>query len=184
MAAPPLDALPPRPLAARPDAPGAVLVACTLNAVRSPMAEALLKHLFGRQFYVDSAGVSAEPVDPFALAVMREIGLDLARHTAKTFDTLGDGSFDLILALSHSAEARARDFARLRAVEIERWEIPDPTGAGGSREQRLAAYREVRDALCRQLIARFAIQPPRRAASVSEPGAGAGAGLDNPPEER
>lgn len=143
--------------------PGAVLFACNLNRVRSPMAEALLKRLVGDRIYVDSCGARLpEPVlddddevDAFAKAVMAEIGCDLSEHNAKTFDDLEDTSFDLVISLTPEAQHRAVELARGRAVDIEYWPTFDPTLAEGSREARLAAYREVRDALAAKIAERF-----------------------------
>ncbi|HEY8572818.1 low molecular weight phosphatase family protein [Phenylobacterium sp.] len=148
----------------RPPSPGAVLFACNLNRVRSPMAEALLKRLAGDQIFVDSCGTRiAQPevdegeaaVDPFAEAVMAELGCDLSGHNAKTFDDLEDSSFDLVISLTPEAQHRAVELARGRAVDIEYWPTFDPTLTEGSREARLAAYREVRDALAARIAARF-----------------------------
>jgi protein-tyrosine-phosphatase len=141
--------------------PGAVLFACNLNRVRSPMAEAILKQLLGDRVFVDSCGLKREAgpgesdVDPFVEAVMGEIGCDLARHRAKTFDQLEDDSFDLVISLTPEAQHRAVEMTRGRAVEIEYWPTFDPTVAEGSREARLSAYREVRDALARRIAERF-----------------------------
>ncbi len=88
------------------DLPGSVLFACSMNAIRSPMAEAILKFLHGRHVYVDSAGVRAGEPDPFAVAVMDEIGIELGRHRPKSFDQLEDGYFDLVISLSPEAQHR------------------------------------------------------------------------------
>ena len=85
------------------DLPGAVLFACTENALRSPMAESILKHFHGRQIYVDSVGVRAGEVDGFAVEVLDEIGIDLSRHRSKSFDVLEDEFYDLIITLSPEA---------------------------------------------------------------------------------
>ena len=141
---------------ARPPLPSAVLFACNLNRVRSPMAEALLKRLVGDRVYVDSCGTKPpgpsadhhpDQIDPFAEAVMAEIGCDLSGHNAKTFDDLEDTSFDLVISLTPEAQHRAVELARGRAVDIEYWPPFDPTLVEGARDARLAAYREVRDAL-------------------------------------
>jgi protein-tyrosine-phosphatase len=139
------------------DLPRAVLFSCTLNSVRSPMAEGLLKHLLGYRIYVDSAGVRRGEIDPFAVAVMEEIGIDLSRHHAKSFDELADTSYDLIVSLSPEAQHKAVELTRTMACEVEFWPIMDPTWVEGSREARLAAYREVRDELRRRIEARFAL---------------------------
>ena len=134
-----------------PRAPGAALFACNFNRVRSPMAEALAKRLLGDRVYVDSCGLKAEAeaegADPFVRAVMAELGFDLEQHQPKTFD--------LIISLTPEAQHRAVELTRHRAAEIEYWPTHDPTLADGSRENRLAAYREVRDALARRLVERF-----------------------------
>ncbi len=139
------------------DLPEAVLFACTHNSIRSPMAEALLKHLLGHRVYVDSAGVHGGEVDPFAVEVMEEIGIDLSRHRSKTFDDLEDTSYDLIVSLSPEAQHRAVELTRTMACEVEFWNTLDPSIAEGSRDQRLAAFRQVRDQLKRRIEARFAL---------------------------
>jgi protein-tyrosine-phosphatase len=148
------------------DSPGAVLFACNFNQVRSPMAEALLKRLVGDRIYVDSCGLKHAPdaldadeagrrVDPFAEAVMAELGCDLSRHRAKTFDELEDESFDLVISLTPEAQHRAVELARGRAATIEYWPTLDPLLAEGSREVRLSAFRDVRDSLAARIAARF-----------------------------
>lgn len=137
--------------------PGAVLIACTNNSVRSPMAEGLLKFFLGHRIFVDSVGVRAEPVDPFAVEVMDEIGIDISRHRPKTFEDLEDSSFDLIISLSPEAQHQAVELTRTMACEVEFWPTFDATVVEGNREQRVEAYREVRDSLRRRIQARFAL---------------------------
>lgn len=145
----------------RPRLPGAVLFACNFNRVRSPIAEALLKRALGDQVYVDSCGLKRQEdeaghaIDPFAEAVMAELSCDLSNHRPKTFDQLEDDSFDLIVSLTPEAQHRAVELTRGRAAEIEYWPTHDPTLSEGSREARLNAYREVRDALARRIAERF-----------------------------
>ena len=135
----------------------AVLFACQMNAVRSPMAEAILKHLAGRRVYVDSAGVRPGELDPFAVAVMDEIGIDLTRHRPKTFADLQDSSFDVVVSLAPEAHHQALEMTRTQAIEAEYWPTMDPTAAMGSREQILDAYRQVRDGLFQRIKARFPV---------------------------
>lgn len=147
--------------------PGAVLFACNFNQVRSAMAEALMKLLVGKAVFVDSCGLKrAAPLndddedgparaDPFAQAVMAEIGYDLSWHRTKTFDELDDHSFDLVISLTPEAQHRSVELARGRAADIEYWPTHDPTLTEGSREVRLAAYRQVRDALRVRIAERF-----------------------------
>lgn len=139
--------------------PGSVLFCCTMNSVRSPMAEGILKALYPKQVFVDSVGVRQEAVDPLAVEVMDEIGIDISKHRSKTFDDLEDSSFDLIISLSPEAQHTAVDMTRTMACDVEFWNTFDPTIVEGSREQRLAAYREVRDFLSRRIRERFARRP-------------------------
>jgi len=137
--------------------PGAVWFACTMNSVRSPMAAAMLRHLGGRGVYVESAGVRAGEPDPFAAAVMEEIGIDMTQHRPHTLADLNDTSFDLIVTLSPEAHHQALELTRTMAVEVEYWPTLDATviRGYGSREQVLQAYREVRDGLFRRIRQRF-----------------------------
>ena len=135
--------------------PGSVLFCCTANALRSPMAEGILKRLHGQRIFVDSAGLRAEAMDPFAVAVMDEIGIDLARHRPKSFEDLEDSSFDLIISLSPEAQHRAVEMTRTMACDVEYWPTMDPSVIEGSREERLEAYREVRDTLLARIRERF-----------------------------
>jgi protein-tyrosine-phosphatase len=132
-----------------------VLFACTYNAIRSPMAEAMLKHFHGLRLYVDSVGVREGDLDPFMVAVMDEVGIDMARHRPKTFEDLEDTSFDLVVSLSPEAQHRAVELTRTMACDVEFWNTFDPTLVEGSREARLDAYRGVRDQLRRQILKRF-----------------------------
>ncbi len=142
------------------DLPGALLFCCTMNAVRSVMAEALMKHLFGHAVYIDSVGVRPGDVDSFAVAIMDEIGIDIIRHRSKSFDDLDDDSFDLIISLSPESQHSAVEMTRTMACEVEFWNTFDPTYVEGSREVRLEAYRLVRDNLMRRIKDRFGSPPP------------------------
>ncbi len=135
--------------------PGAVLFACTYNSIRSPMAEAILKYLHGHHIFVDSVGVRRGELDAFAVAVMDEIGIDLSRHRPKTFEDLEDECFDLVVSLSPEAQHRAVELTRNTATELEYWRVPDPSLFEGSREQRLGAYRQLRDLLLNRIKRRF-----------------------------
>ncbi len=135
--------------------PSAVLFACSQNSVRSPMAEALLKHLLGHRVYIDSAGVRAGEVDPFAVQVIEELGIDLSRHRSKSFDDLEDTSYDLIVSLSPEAQHKAVELTRTMACEVEFWMTMDPSIVEGNRETRLDAYRAVRDQLKKRIEDRF-----------------------------
>jgi protein-tyrosine-phosphatase len=143
------------------EVPGSVLFACTHNAIRSPMAEGILKYLAGHKVYVDSCGVRPQGMDPFAVVVMDEIGIDLSRHAPKGFDDLEDDFFDLVISLSPEAQHSAVELTRTMDVEIEFWHMPDPSLVEASREVRLDAYRSLRDDLMRRIRRRFAaVRPP------------------------
>lgn len=132
----------------RPSArPQSVLFACTQNAIRSPMAEALARHYFGREIYFASAGLKRGEADGFAVAVMQEIGVDISRHKPRSFEDLEDSNFDVIITLSPEAHHRALEYTRAMAVEVFYWPTPDASAVQGSRETMLAAYRDVRDRL-------------------------------------
>ena len=137
--------------------PGSVLFACTMNAVRSPMAAGILRHLAGRRIYVESAGVRAGELDPFVVAVMDEIGIDISAHEPRTLAELHDTSFDLILTLSPEAHHQALELTRTMAVDVEYWPTFDASVmmGQGSRDQILESYRAVRDQLFKRIKARF-----------------------------
>jgi protein-tyrosine-phosphatase len=136
-----------------------VLFVCGFNAVRSPMAEALARHYFGRSLYVQSAGVRTMERDPFMVAALDEIGVDASKHRPRTVEDLEEWeglNFDLIVSLSPEAHHKALEMTRTLAADVEYWPTPDPTLAqGGNREQTLEAYRAVRDGLSRRIRQRF-----------------------------
>jgi len=149
------------------DLPQAVLFCCDYNAVRSPMAEGLMKKLYGQDCYVQSAGVKTNmEIDGFSIAVCRELGVELSRHRTRSFGEMqewGDdlSGFDLIVALSPASQRRALELTRWHPLEVEYWPILDPTGLGDTRDERLAAYRQTRDQIQKRLIARFGL-PSRK----------------------
>ena len=134
---------------------------CGMNAVRSPMAEGLMQKLYGRAAYVQSAGVKNDlEVDGFAVAVCQEIGVELSRHRARSFDEMqewGDdlSGFDLVVALTPASQRRALDLTRFYHLTVEYWPILDPTGIGETREAKLAAYRLARDQIRAKMVERF-----------------------------
>jgi protein-tyrosine-phosphatase len=142
----------------RPSRPHAVLFACGMNAVRSPMAAGLLRQMLGTAVYVGSAGVQKGELDPFAVAIMQEIGIDISRHKPVTFEELEDLeglNFDLIVTLSPPAHHKALELTHKVASDVEYWPTVDPAVGEGNREQRLNAYREVRDQLMARIRERF-----------------------------
>lgn len=143
------------------DRPRAILFACNLNSVRSPMAAALARRLLPAGIYVASAGVRRGEVDPFAVAVMEEVGLDISQHRPLTFADLEDSFFDVVVTLAPEAHHQAMELTRTEAIDVEYWPTIDATAATGSREQILDAYRAVRDGLARRIRDRFGgLAPP------------------------
>jgi len=141
--------------------PGSVLFCCDHNAVRSPVAEGLMKKLHGERIFVQSAGVHHDlDVDPFMVVVAGELGVDISRHRGKSFDEMeewGDdmGSYDMIVALSPAAQRRALEYTRHFSIEVVYWATLDPTGIGEQREQKLVAYRQTRDQILASIVATF-----------------------------
>lgn len=146
--------------------PLSVLFCCDYNAVRSPMAEGIMKKNYGARIYVQSAGVKNElEVDGFAVAVCAEMGVELGRHRVRSFHEMeewGDriGSYDLIVALSPAAMRQAQEYTRWHAIDVEYWPVFDPTGLGETREEKLRAYRQTRDQLAQRIRDRFGPPDP------------------------
>ena len=128
---------------------------CGMNAVRSPMAEALARRMLPAATFIASAGVRGGERDPFVDAVLAEEGLSLGEHHPRTVEELEDGYFDLIVTLAPQAHHAALELTRSMAVEVEYWPMPDPTTATGTREQIMAAYRDVRERLKARIARRF-----------------------------
>ena len=137
--------------------PQSILFCCDHNAVRSPMAEGIMKKLYGTDTYVQSVGVINDlEIDGFSIAVCEEIGVELSRHRSRSFDEMerwGDdlSSFDLIVALSPASQRRALELTRLFHLTVEYWPILDPTGIGETREMKLVSYRQTRDQILTKL---------------------------------
>lgn len=144
-----------------PPLPQSVLFCCDHNAVRSPMAEGIMKKLYGTECYIQSVGVKNDlEIDGFAVTVCVEMDVELSRHRSRSFDEMeqwGDdlSSFDLVLALSPASQRRALDLTRFYHLEVEYWPIMDPTGLGEGRDTRLVSYRQTRDQIMERLIERF-----------------------------
>ena len=145
--------------------PQSILFCCDHNAVRSPMAEGLMKKFYGSKTYDQSAGVLADKdIDGFSIAVCAELDIELARHKSRSFDEmqkLGDelSSFDLIVALSPASQSEAAKITRFYALQVDYWPIIDPTGIGEGREENLVSYRKARDQIIERLITKFG--PPQ-----------------------
>lgn len=145
--------------------PQSVLFCCDHNAVRSPMAEGIMKKFYGTDTYVQSAGVKSDmEVDGFSIAVCREIEVELERHRVRSFDEMeqwGDdlSSFDLIVALSPASQRRVLDLTRYFHLDVVYWPILDPTGLAQTRSARLEAYRKTRDQIIGHMLEDWG--PPR-----------------------
>lgn len=132
------------------------------------MAEGIMKKLYGTDTYVQSVGVRNDlEIDGFAIAVCKELGVELSRHRSRSFEEMqqwGDdlSSFDLVVALSPASQRSALELTRYFHLTVEYWPIMDPTGIGENREQKLNAYRQSRDQIISKLKDRFG--PPSEAA--------------------
>ncbi len=136
-------------------APQSVLFLCGMNSIRSPMAEVLARRALPRGVFIASAGVRAGERDPFVDAVLAEEGLSLDDRQPQSIDELADTNFDLIITLSPEAHHRALDMTRTAAADVEYWPMLDPTIVSGTRDQIMAAYRDVRERLASSIAARF-----------------------------
>ena len=120
-----------------------VLILCTGNSARSQMAEGLLRHDAGDRFEVESAGTRPGHVRPEAIAVMREIGIDISWHRSKHVDDFRDELFDYVLTVCDNARETCPIFPGQTNRIHQNFE--DPAAVQGSEKERLAAFRRVRD---------------------------------------
>jgi arsenate reductase len=122
---------------------GRVLILCTGNSARSQMAEGLLRDMAGDRFDVWSAGVEPSSVRPEAVEAMQEIGIDISSHRSKSVDEFAGQQFDYVITVCENAAENCPIFPS--SDERIHWSFPDPAVASGGHEQRLAAFRAVRD---------------------------------------
>ena len=124
-----------------------------------------MKQLYGQRTYVQSAGVKNDmEIDGFAIAVCKEMGIELSRHRSRSFEEMqqwGDdlSGFDLVVALSPASQRQALEFTRFFHLDVEYWPVMDPSGIGETREAKLTAYRQARDQIRDRMIARFGPPP-------------------------
>ncbi len=125
------------------------------------MAEGIMKKLYGFDTYVQSVGVVNDlDIDGFAIAVCREIGVELDKHRSRSFEELEEmgealSGFDLIVAMSPASQRAALDLTRYYHLTVEYWPVMDPTGLGETREMKLNAYRQTRDQITDKLKSRW-----------------------------
>ena len=129
-----------------------VLILCTGNSARSQMAEGLLRHDAGDRFTVESAGTKPSTVRPEAIAVMKEIGIDITSHRSKNVDEFAGQSFDYVLTVCDNAKESCPVFFG-KATRLHH-SFHDPAAVEGTDERRLGAFRKVRDEL-RAYLRRF-----------------------------
>ena len=133
--------------------PSSVLFCCDNNSIRSPIAEGLMKKQFGTSIYAQSVGVESDlEIDGFAIAVCKEIDVELSRHQVRSFDDmekLGEHmiAFDVIIALSKASYQKVLQIAPDKKIEIIYWPIIDPVFTSERREEKLAVYRLIRNQL-------------------------------------
>lgn len=143
----------------RPARVSSVLFVCGMNAIRSPIAEALARSLLPKT-YIASAGVRSGERDPFVDVVLAERGLSLGDRAPQRFEDLADSYFDLIVTMAPEAHHVALDATGGAAVDVEFWPMPDPSVATGSREAILNAYRDVVTRIEGRIRKRFQADEP------------------------
>lgn len=134
-----------------PSVPAAVriLVLCTHNSARSQMAEALLRSYGSGRFMVHSAGTEATRVNPFAIRAMQELGIDISGARSKHLDEFIEQEFEFVITVCDNAAETCPMFPG-RAERIH-WSFPDPSAVEGDDEERLSAFRTVRDDIAEQI---------------------------------
>ena len=126
-----------------------VLFLCTGNSCRSQMAEGLLRHLAGDRFEVASAGTHPAGLNPGAVAVMQEIGIDISSHRSKRVDEYMDTRFDYVITVCDRAKETCPVFPA--ALSQLHWSFEDPAAAQGSAEERRAVFHRVRDEIAERI---------------------------------
>jgi arsenate reductase len=127
-----------------------VLFLCTGNSCRSHMAEGLLRTLGGDCFEVFSAGAKpAGYVHPLAIKVMRDIGIDISKHTSKSLDVFNGQQFDYLITVCDNAREACPAYSG--ATQQLHWSFDDPAHAPGNDEQQLTVFRRVRDEIRRHV---------------------------------
>ncbi len=126
-----------------------VLFLCTHNSARSQMAEGFLRAMAGDGFEAGSAGTEKTSVNPLAIRVMAELGIDLGGHTSKLYDDVASEAWDYLITVCDDANERCPWVPG--SVQRLHWSFADPSRATGTEEQRLAAFRRVRDQIRERL---------------------------------
>ncbi len=128
----------------------AVLFLCTGNSCRSQMAEGFLRALAGDRFEAASAGTKPVPVNPLAILVMAELGVDMSGQVSKHLSQVLEERFDYVITVCD----RARESCplSLQARNQLHWSFPDPAAATGSLEQQLRVFRSVRDQVREKIL--------------------------------
>jgi len=122
-----------------------VLVLCTGNSARSQMGEGLFREAGGDSYEVSSAGTKPSRVRPEAIAVMHEIGIDISGNRSKSVDEFAGQAFDFVVTVCDSARDHCPVFPG--ATQRIHWSLEDPAAVQGTEEERLAAFRQIRDQL-------------------------------------
>lgn len=132
----------------------AILFVCTHNAVRSPMAAALLDNAKPKAYYIQSAGLDIQDIDGFAIAVLHEIDVDISTHQAQMLSHIRDRNFDKIIALSKPAYEYAKEWVNGYAIDLEYWSIPEPIYTN-NRNETLDNFRHIRDEIIKHIETDF-----------------------------
>ena len=135
-----------------------VLFICTHNSARSQMAEGLINHDLAGKLQAFSAGTEPTSVHPLAIAAMSELGIDISRHRSKAIDEFADEKFDFVITLcDHAAESCPIFFGGVQRIHMG---FPNPTAVSGSHEEKLTAFRKVRDQIRAQMVEFLSDQKP------------------------
>ncbi|MGB0908642.1 MAG: low molecular weight phosphatase family protein [Maricaulaceae bacterium] len=135
--------------------PSSILFVCYLNSIRSPIAEGLMKKHFGKDTYVQSAGMAAAELDDLMVAIMSEKGVDMSAHNPRTLANLDDTSFDVAIAFTEAAGDAAKAYFAGQDTQIEVWPLPDPTAGSLDVRAIMNNYRSIRDNIEARLLRRF-----------------------------
>ena len=135
--------------------PKSVLFVCTLNSIRSPMAEGLMKQRYSSEIYIQSCGLEAGELNDLMVAVMKEKGIDMSSHSSRTLEELSDTSFDVAIAFTEDVAGALKAVFDDSDTDIELWPTPDPTAGAMDVRAMMNNYRAVRDYIESRIVRKF-----------------------------
>ena len=135
--------------------PKSVLFVCTLNSIRSPMAEGLMKQRYSSDIYIQSCGLEAGEFNDLMVAVMKEKGIDMSAHSSRTLESLSDTSFDVAIAFTEDVAGALKAVFDDSDTDIELWPTPDPTADAMDVRAMMNNFRAVRDTIEARIVRKF-----------------------------